>query len=77
MAGEYIHETEAVIQFAELLLEKGIKTYDALHIACAAEAGCNFFITTDRKLLHLDGEGVKIINPISFIMHEEKAGDDR
>ncbi|GHV22705.1 hypothetical protein FACS189494_09900 [Spirochaetia bacterium] len=29
-----------------------LKRKDALHIACAIEAGCDYFLTTDGKILN-------------------------
>jgi predicted nucleic acid-binding protein len=44
---------------------------DALHIACAIESNCDYFITTDEKLIKkLNGketDGLKIINPLDFV----------
>jgi len=55
------------IKAAELMKFQ-IKNKDAIHIACAIEAGCDYFITTD------DGLGKKytnneiiICNPVDFI----------
>ena len=66
-------ETEDIIAFAEGLAAKGIKTFDALHIACAITAGCDYFLTTDRKLLNTPIEGIKIINPVQFVIEQEDA----
>ena len=45
----------------------GVKANDALHIACAIESQCRFFITTDTGLLNKKIEEIQIINPIDFI----------
>ncbi len=45
-------ETE-VKTFAERIMKTGIKSADALHVACAVLAGSNYFITTDDRLLKL------------------------
>lgn len=60
---------EEIISFAESLKFKGIKSFDAMHVACAVYAKCDYFLTTDKKLSNLQIEEVKIMNPISFI-HE-------
>ncbi|MDR0375269.1 MAG: PIN domain-containing protein [Treponema sp.] len=49
------------------LTARNIKRKDALHIACAIEAGCEFFITTDRKLLNKYISEIEVINPLDFI----------
>jgi predicted nucleic acid-binding protein len=53
------------------LLKIGIHEKDAVHLACAIYANCDYFITTDRKLLNKEVEGIKIINPIEFVKKEE------
>lgn len=44
-----------------------IKKKDSLHIACAIEAGCEYFLTTDGKILNKDISEINIINPLDFI----------
>lgn len=36
---------------ADSLVALGLKTVDALHVACAIETGCDYFVTTDDLLL--------------------------
>jgi predicted nucleic acid-binding protein len=66
-----LEETNDILNFAEVLEDKGIKTKDALHISCAVEARCHYFLTTDKKLLNSKFEEIKIINPIEFINEME------
>ena len=49
----------------------GVKEKDSLHIACAIERKCDYFITTDRKLLNKPITKIKIVNPIDFILETE------
>lgn len=65
----HIIESESIIIRAENIQMHQIKSKDALHISCAIEAGCNFFLTTDDKLLNKDEliQQLKIISPIRFI----------
>ena len=62
-------ETPGVLIKAKAVQYLGIKPKDALHIACAAVADCDFFITTDKGILKkLDAfEKVRVISPINFI----------
>jgi predicted nucleic acid-binding protein len=46
---------------------KGIKKKDALHIACAIKAGCHYFLTTDKKILHTTFKEITVINPLDFV----------
>lgn len=65
-------ETEEILQQAEQLTSDGIKSYDALHIACAYSAGCEYFITTDSKLYRVKLPNMHIINPIQFVVDMEE-----
>lgn len=40
---------------------------DALHISCAVAAQCEYFLTTDKKLLNTLIPDIKIISPIAFV----------
>jgi predicted nucleic acid-binding protein len=62
-----IDESEKVIALANEIMAKNIKSKDSLHLACAIEAECNFFITTDGKMLNKPLEKITIIDPIDFI----------
>ena len=76
IASESVLENKNIIEFAETLSLQGLKTYDALHISCAVEAGCDYFITTDRRLLNLQIENIKIVDPIKFVIDMEEIVDD-
>jgi predicted nucleic acid-binding protein len=71
-----IDENDKIIKLAESIATAGIKPKDALHIACAVTAGCEYFITTDAKILNKSIEGIKLIDPIGFIMLWEDTGND-
>ena len=64
-------ENEDILSFAEHLASDGIKTYDALHISCAVYARCDYFLTTDKKLLNSPVEQIKIVNPLIFVNEVE------
>ena len=69
LAIENIYETNNILNKARILLSMGIKSKDSLQVACAIEAACDYFITTDtgiiRKLTNF--EQISVINPIQFI----------
>jgi predicted nucleic acid-binding protein len=52
-----------------MLNQIGLRGKDALHISCAISAGCQYFLTTDDKILNINGliEAITIIDPIGFI----------
>lgn len=62
-------ENEAILQFAKELLLKGLGVKDSLHIACAVESNCDYFITTDKGIIKKASKigNIKIMNPINFI----------
>lgn len=70
LASIYISTLETVRTRAHTIELSGIKPKDALHLACAIEARCEYFITTDRPLLR-KAQSLKelnTINPIDFIL---------
>jgi len=51
---------------SEIMLT-GIKKKDAVHLACSIIAECNFFITTDKRILNCQMDNIKILNPVDFV----------
>ena len=47
-------------------METGIKKKDATHIACSIIAKCDYFISTDRRVINYKTDKIKIVNPIEF-----------
>jgi len=61
------------IDFAEKLsasinkiMSTGIKRKDAHHVAAAIAANCEYFLTTDERLLKYSSDKIKLLNPIEF-----------
>ena len=52
-------------------METGIKEKDAYHVACAIKAECNYFVTTDDRLLKFQSEKIKLVTPGEFIRRME------
>lgn len=52
---------EAARRFAALRSREGIKSVDALHLATAAAAGVDLFLTNDARLKALHVPGIKFI----------------
>ena len=67
-----IAETSRIIQISNDIMKIGLKPKDALHIACAIEADCTFFITTDGKILNKPINQIVVINPVDFINFMEE-----
>jgi predicted nucleic acid-binding protein len=62
-----IDVSENIVKKANEIMKKKIKQKDSLHIACAIEAKCRYFITTDRKIANKSIDDIIIINPIDFV----------
>ena len=62
-----ISETKKIVALANEFMKKNIKPKDSLHIACAIEAECNYFITTDGKILNKTLENILVLDPIDFV----------
>ena len=52
---------------AKPIMQTGIKEADALHVACAIKTGCDYFLTTDQRLLKYSSDKITLLNPIQFI----------
>lgn len=53
------------------IMMTGVKEKDAYHVACAIVAKCNYFITTDDRLLKYQSEKVALVTPEEFIRRME------
>ena len=63
-----ITETNDILKKAEAITKNGIKSKDALHIACAIYGKCDYFLTTDDDILKKlkNFKEIKVIDPINF-----------
>lgn len=51
-----------------LEIEKaGIKHKDACHVVCAILSHCDYFLTTDDRLLKYQSSSIALLNPIAFL----------
>lgn len=71
-----IEANDKVINLAEKIAVMGIKPKDALHIACAVVADCEYFITTDSKILNKGIKDIKLTDSNGFIKLEEDNYND-
>ena len=60
-------KTTAIEAFSSKLQSMGVKLFDSLHIACAVDLSCDFFITTDHKLLATPIHTINVVDPITFL----------
>jgi predicted nucleic acid-binding protein len=66
-----VQYSENNISLAKEIRKYKIKIKDSIHIACAIEAECKYYVTTDDKLLNKNIEKIIIIDPINFIKQSE------
>ena len=69
----YVGEERADIlaPMAEHMMEHGVKEKDAYHVASAIYAKCEYFISTDIRLLKYKTDKIKLVTPIDFVVAME------
>ena len=67
-----IDNLETIKQMAFPIMETGIKQADAYHLACAVFTHCDYFITTDKRILRYHTDKLKIQNPTVFLAELEE-----
>lgn len=60
-----------VLKTGTEIMTKNVSPKDALHIACAIHSECDYFLSTDIKLLKKQINKIILINPIDFITETE------
>jgi len=71
-AHEHCPSSDDVLLLGKEIMKYGIKEMDSLHIACAIANECDYFITTDKRLLNKSVARIKIISPINFVLETEE-----
>jgi predicted nucleic acid-binding protein len=54
-------DQSAVVPFSRLRAHTSLKAPDAIHLACAAAAGIDLYLTGDKQLFKLDVPGIQFI----------------
>lgn len=77
IAVQDVKENEKVLSLANEVKNLGLQSKDALHLACAVYAECDYFLTTDDAIIKkLSPFGrIKVLSPIEFIKAEVKHGN--
>jgi predicted nucleic acid-binding protein len=78
MCTDRIAPSREILSLARKLMKlRKLKPRDALHVACAQYAGCDFFITCDDVLIQRTARGgrrsglqIQTVNPVEFIRNE-------
>ena len=71
-ASVYVPVTEEIETRAEELMELGVKSSDAIHLACAEQAECDWFFTVDRGILKKVNQigKMRVANPLEYVQEE-------
>jgi predicted nucleic acid-binding protein len=64
---EFIGKSKPLDALAHEVEETGIKPFDALHIACAITAQCDYLITADKRMTKYQDARIVVCNPVDFI----------
>jgi len=71
-ATTYVRLDELLIARGAEIMSLGVKKMDALHLACAEHAGCEWFFTFDRGILKKVRNlgAMRVANPVEFVLEE-------
>ena len=58
---------------ASEIMSTGVKFKGACHVASAIYAKCDYFISTDKRLLKYKTDRIKLVTPIEFVTETEDA----
>ena len=70
---EYVGEENRTVveKKADEIMATGIKIKDAAHVASAILTHCDYFISTDKRLLRYATDEIRMVNPIDFVREWE------
>ena len=66
LSSSFVSMSDEIVANAEEITTTGVKSTDALHVACAIAGNCDYFITVDKRLLTYKDSRINICNPIEF-----------
>lgn len=72
-SSDIVQLSKNIYTYAEKLKKIGFKSYDALHLSCAAMANVNVFLSTDDKLIkkaykNIDALNMVVDNPLKWLL---------
>ena len=67
---DYDRESE-ISAIASDIIETGVKEKDAFHVASAIYSDCDYFISTDKRLLKYHTDRIKLVTPVEFVSETE------
>ena len=72
-----IDKADIIKSKAAEIMKTGIKIKDAYHVACAVYSSCDYFLSTDDRLLKYRTSEIQMFNPIDFVRGLEGAINDQ
>ena len=75
-AVEYVgsDKNDEILAIAKKIQATGVKVADSCHVACAEYSNCDYFLTTDDRVLKYKSDKITIINPVQFIQILSEGG---
>ncbi len=72
LADSFTSETPAILTDMNRFVTVGLKSLDALHVACARALECEYFLTVDKGILKKATliSDIHIMNPIDFVIEQ-------
>jgi predicted nucleic acid-binding protein len=67
LAVEQCAMNDTILLKAGELMKRKLRAKDALHVASSIYAKCDYFITTDKKILNKNIPDIAVVNPITFV----------
>ena len=66
-----LERKDEIESMAVEIMNTGVKFKDAGHVASAIYAKCEYFISTDMRLLKYKTDRIKLVTPIEFVTETE------
>lgn len=66
-----LERKDEIVSLATEIMRTGVKFKDACHVASAVYANCEYFISTDKRLLKYKTDRIKLVSPIDFVTETE------
>ena len=67
-------KNDEILAIAKKIQATGVKVADSCHVACAEYSNCDYFLTTDDRVLKYKSDKTTIINPVQFIQILSEGG---
>jgi predicted nucleic acid-binding protein len=62
-----VEKSQEIRNIAKEVQQTGVHKFDALHIACAIKANCQYFVTTDHRLQKYHSKNIYVCDPIECV----------